>query len=373
MSVKAIVLYGPGRLELQEFPDPQLNEGMAVVRTSVAGICGTDRHIYDGHLRFDHPVILGHENVGIVEEVAGSFKTVENEPLSVGDRVLWNAGFETCGECFYCKWLPSNYGTTLCEKSRAYGFENCEEYPYLLGGWAEKVVILPGTAVYKVPDNLSDIHAVLVDPLASTSGIERAVFHCSWLGMGLGLGQTVVVQGSGTIGILAAVKAQLLGATRVIMIGGPKERLSMATEFGVDRTIDIEETKNPDDRVGIIRDLTEGVGADVVVDCAGVPLAVPEGLDMLRRGGIYVELGNFTDTGTVTINPFKHLCHKEVVLIGQWAYGSTQFRKDIALLLKHRDAFPFEKIVTHQFALHDYAEAIEAVSRQECVKVVFAP
>jgi threonine dehydrogenase-like Zn-dependent dehydrogenase len=373
MSVRAVVMVGPGELELREFPGPKLEQGTMLVRMIAAGICGTDRHIFDGHMPLDFPVIPGHETIGVVEEIAGEFKDVHGRPLAVGDRVVWDAVFWTCGECFYCKWLPSNYGPTFCERLRAYGFENCENPPHLLGGWAEQIVIVPGSWVYRVPDELSDEQAVLVDPLASASGVERAVSHCSYLNMGLGFGQTAVVLGSGTVGIFAAVKAQLLGATRIVMVGGPASRLELATEFGVDETLDINDVKDPSDRVRIIRELTDGVGADMVVECAGVPAAVTEGLEMLRHGGVFVETGHYTDSGSTEINPFRHLCYTDVTLIGQWGYSSAQYRKDLSLMVKHRDRFPFEKLVTHRFALSDYGQAIKAVKQEECLKAVLVP
>jgi len=373
MDIKAIVMPGPGCLELREFPKPELKEGMMLVRMLMAGICGTDRHIFEGRMPLDFPVIPGHENIGVIEEIAGEVKDAYGQPLAAGDRVVWDAAYWTCGECYYCKWLPSNYGPTFCEQTLAYGFMNCESPPHLLGGWAEKIVLQPGTWIYRIPDELTDEQAVLVDVLASASGVERAVFHASWLNMGLGLGQTAVIQGSGTVAISAAIKAQLFGATKIIMVGGPAHRLELARDFGVDETIDIAKVQESAERVAAVRELTDGVGADLVVECAGVPSAVPEGLEMLRHGGVFVEIGHFTDTGTTVINPHEHLCAKDVTLIGQWAYSSAQYRKDLALLVRHRDRFPFERLVTHRFALSEHDKAMEMVKQEGCLKAVFVP
>lgn len=373
MGIKAVVMKGPGQMELREFPRPKAEEGAMLVRMVAAGICGTDRHMLEGCLVVNFPIIPGHENVGIIEEIGGSRAKAdaEGKPVKVGDLIIWDSGFYTCGECYYCKWLPSNYGLAFCEKGRSYGFENCDLPPHLLGGWAEYIYLYPGTWCYKLPDNLTVEQAVLVDVLASVNGVERAVFHASWLNMGLGLGRTVVIQGAGAVGIMAAVKAQLLGATRVIMVGGPAHRLAMAKEFGVDETIDIARLRESVERVEAIKELTGGLGADLVVECAGVASAVPEGLEMLRRGGVYVEIGNFTNTGSTTLNPYEHICHKEVTIIGQWGYTSHQYRKDLALLSRHAVRFPFEKLVTHRFALWQYEEALEVVKREECIKAIF--
>jgi threonine dehydrogenase-like Zn-dependent dehydrogenase len=374
MSIKAVVLTGPGHLELREFPEPKLEPGTMLVRMAAAGICGTDRHAFDGHMpTLAVPVIPGHENLGVIEEIAGEFKDADGRPLAAGDRIVFAPRFSTCGECYYCKWLPSNYGIAFCVRPRSYGFVNCEIPPFLYGGWAEKIVLQPGTWCYRVPEQLTNEEAVLADVLASVCGVERAVFHCSWINMGLGLGQTAVIQGAGGVGLLAAVKAQLLGATRTIMVGGPAHRLRLAREFGVDDTIDIAEVPAAADRVAAVKELTGGIGADLVVECAGVPAAVPEGLDMLRKGGVYVEIGNFTNTGTTVINPWSQLCAKDVTLIGQYAYTAHQYRKDFALLVKHRERFPFHKMVTHRFALSEFDQAMKTVRQEDCLKAIFAP
>ncbi|HEY7589059.1 MAG TPA: zinc-binding dehydrogenase [Thermoplasmata archaeon] len=373
MGVKAVVLREPHRLELQEFPEPTVEDGMMRVKMLAAGICGTDRHVLEGKLHVDFPIIPGHENLGVVEELRGEPKDVEGRPLAIGDRITWDSTYWKCGECYYCKWLPSNYGTTFCERAKSYGFMSCSPPPHLLGGWAESIVLYPSTWVYSVPRELTNEEAVLVDVLASASGVERAVFHASWLNMGLGLGQTVVVQGAGPVAVCSAIKAQLLGATRVIMVGAPSNRLGLAREFGVDETVDITQIRDARERVKAVHELTGGIGADVVVECAGVPAAVPEGLEMLRHGGVFVETGHFTDTGTTVINPHKHLCYKDVTLLGQWAYSSAQYRKDLALLLRHRARFPFRKLVTHRFALPEYDKAMETVRQEQCLKAIFAP
>jgi len=373
MGVKALVMTGPYHLELHEFPNPELKDGEMLVRILAAGICGTDRHSFEGRKALAFPLIPGHENVGVIEEIAGETKDVDGRPLAVGDRLTWPARFSACGECYYCKWLPSNSGVRFCRNAKAYGFVSSDIPPHLYGGWAEKIVLQPGTWSYRIPDELTDKQAVLIEVLASACGVERAVFHASWLNMGLALGQTAVIQGSGTVGIFAAVKAQLLGATRIIMVGGPAHRLQLAREFGVDETIDINEIQESDERVAAVRDLTHGIGADLVAECAGVASAVPEGLDMLRQGGIFVEIGNYTDTGTTVINPNAHLCHKDVTLIGQYGYAPPQFQKDLALMVRYREHFPFEKIVTHCFSLSEYNEAMQTVKQEECMKAIFVP
>jgi D-arabinose 1-dehydrogenase-like Zn-dependent alcohol dehydrogenase len=101
MDIKAVVMPEPGHLELREFPKPELKEGLMLVRMLMAGICGTDRRIFEGRMPLDFPIIPGHENIGVIEEIAGEVKDVYGRPLAVGDRIVWDAAYWTCGECYY--------------------------------------------------------------------------------------------------------------------------------------------------------------------------------------------------------------------------------------------------------------------------------
>lgn len=374
-KVKAVTLVKKGQLEITEYPVCLENDEI-IVKIVHAGICGTDWHIV-GKERLDlnYPVILGHENVGTIAQLPHSkIKDAQNNPLKEGDLVVWAPRYEVCGDCWYCKWLPSTHGFSLCQKGKSHGFVTSKEPPHLLGGWAYYSILPKGTWIYKVPENVNAKVAVLVDPLASVTGVERAAsIHSNWLNEGLYLGSTVVVQGSGVIGYLAAVKAQVLGAGKVIMIGGPEHRLKEAKDhFGVNEIINIENHSHTQ-RLEKVKEITDGVGADVVVECAGVPEAFVEAMELVRRGGVVVELGNFTLTGSIEINPSKHICRNDITIIGQFGYVPQQFRKDLALLERWSKIYPFERLVTHQFPLEKFEEALECVGSQQSIKAVFSP
>ena len=183
----------------------------------------------------------------------------------------------------------------------------------------------------------------------------------------------VLVQGAGAMGIAAAITAYLAGAYQIILVGGPGHRLKVAQELGIfDHLINIEEVRNPDERVRLAKELTPGgVGPDLVVECAGVPEAVPEGLEMVRRGGTFVEIGSFVDTGETTINPFKHLCFKDIRLLGQYGGSNEYIGVSLKLLqMGLKRGIPLAKIVTHKFPLEDAQEAMEATDRLEGIKTV---
>lgn len=374
-KVKAAVLTEFGKLEIMEFPDPKVQEDSMVAKMVMAGICGTDKHVFDGKVKdLPLPIIPGHEILAVVEKIGSkahdTLEVYDGETLREGDRItLWPG--VPCGECWYCKWMPA-HPSVLCTNGWAYGFSNCEEPPHLLGGFAEKIYVKPGTRVWKIPDSLSDEVAVQQDIFAAVNGILRAITPYTAPREGFRPTDTVVVQGSGPMGFAAAVTAWLCGAYQIIMVGGPAHRLEIAREFGIfDHLINIEEVTSAADRVRMVKELTPGgAGPDLVVECAGVPAAVIEGLEMVRRGGTFVEIGSFVDTGETTINPFKHLCHSDVRLIGQ--YGGCNDYIGIALKFMEmavRRGLPLEKLVT-KFPLVEAQQAMESAERLEGLKIV---
>lgn len=240
----------------------------------------------------------------------------------------------------------------------------CEQPPYFVGGYAEYIYLLPGVWVYKLPDELPTDVAVLVDSLASARGVDRAFKLSQSV-------STAVIIGSGTVGIMAAVRAKRLGIHKVIMTGAPQMRLDLAMKFGVDYVVNIDEVTDPLERVRMVIELTDGLGADMVVECAGVPAAFREGLEMLRRGGTFVEVGHYTDGGDVSINPHRHICYKDLLLIAQYGVAPHQYREDLLTLAEHR--FPYETLITHRFKIEDVALALETASRFDCMKAVIIP
>jgi threonine dehydrogenase-like Zn-dependent dehydrogenase len=374
-KVKAAVLSEFGKLEIMEFPDPEVQEDSMVARMVMVGICGTDKHVFDGKAPdLTLPLILGHENLAIVEKIGRKAREaleVNGQILREGDRITWWPGI-LCGECWYCRWIPA-HPSVFCVNGWAYGFRSCKEPPHLYGGYAEKVYIEPGTKVWKIPDDMPDEVAVLQDIFAAVNGVLRALTPYTGPREGFRPTDTVAVQGAGAMGLAAAVTAWLCGAYQIILVGGPAHRLQLARELGIfDHIISIEEVRSAADRVSLVKELTPGgAGPDLVVECTGVPAAVPEGLEMVRRGGTFVEIGSFVDTGETTISPFKHLCYKDVRLIGQ--YGGNNDYIGIALKFLEmalRRGVPVGRLVTHRVPLLEAQRAMELAEHLEGLKIV---
>jgi threonine dehydrogenase-like Zn-dependent dehydrogenase len=351
-------------LQLREFPLPsRLESGAALVRTEMAGICGTDVHLWKGELPIALPIILGHETVGRVEELGeGLERDWTGQPLNVGDRVAWNSA-TSCGHCFYC---AEKRQPTRCPHRRAYGIGyRCDQPPHLLGGYAAFHYLRPGTTIFKLPDDLATESVIGAGCALITAihGVERT---------GISWQDTVVVQGAGPVGISALAVAKSAGAARVIVIGGPAHRLEMARRFGADHVIDLESARRPEERIAAVRELTRGYGADVVLECVGIPSALPEGMEMCRDGGKYLVLGHYCDAGTIAVNPHV-ITRKQLQVFGSWSSEPRHLKAAIDFLRDHPQEFPFNAMVTHRFSLDQANEALATTARWESAKSVLVP
>ena len=351
-------------LRLRELPLPsQIEPGAALVRTEMAGICGTDVHLWKGQLPIALPVILGHETVGRLERLGqGLDQDWAGQPLHLGDRVTWNST-TSCGHCFYC---AEKRQPTRCPQRRAYGIGyRSDQPPHFLGGYAEFHYLRPRTNIFKLPESLPTESVIGAGCALITAihGVERT---------GIAWRDTVVVQGAGPVGLSALAVARSAGAGQVIVIGGPKNRLEIAHRFGADHTIDIDEMREPAARLGAVRDLTRGFGADVVLECVGIPSAVPEGMEMCRDGGKYLILGHYCDAGPVLLNP-QVITRKQLQVIGSWSSEPRHLKAALEFLETRQSEFPFHTMVTHRFSLDQANQALATTARWESAKSVLIP
>ena len=351
-------------LALREFSlPPKLEPGAALVRTEMAGICGTDVHLWKGQLPISLPVILGHETVGRLEEIGeGLERDWTGQSLQAGDRVVWTSS-TSCGRCYYCaeKGQP-----TRCPQRRAYGIGyRCDQPPHLLGGYAEFHYLKPGTTIFKLPQDLPTEAVIGAGCALITAihGVERT---------GINWQDTVVVQGAGPVGIAALAVARSAGAGQVIVIGGPKHRLETAKRFGADHVIDLDELKRPEERIKAVRELTSRFGADAVLECVGAPSAVVEGMEMCRDGGKYLVLGHYCDAGTVPFNPHV-ITRKQLQVFGSWSSEPRHLKGAIEFLRRWRKEFPFETMVSHRFSLEKANEALATTANWQSAKSVIVP
>jgi threonine dehydrogenase-like Zn-dependent dehydrogenase len=378
--VLAPVILEPGKVEIQSFPMPEPGPGAVLIKRELCGICGTDKHTYQGYAvqysGTDHerslpfPIIPGHEIVGTIAAIGPGAEPLTDfygRPLAEGSRVVLGANL-TCGHCYYCRHGFEYY---YCANLEDYGNSlSCAQPPHLFGGFGEYVYALPGSYLFRVPDDLPSEIAVFTEVMAVTTGLDKAKQFSAVDSEGFRFGDTVVVQGVGPLGMCHVMKARMLGAGQVIAIDRSPFRLQLALELGADLALNVRET-TPAERLEAIRNLTDGRGADVVVECAGVPDVIPEGFEMLRPGGFCIESGNFSDMGTVSIKPHL-ICAKNLRIVGIGGEAITAYGPSLEAFRRYRQHYPLDRIVTHRYPVEETEAAIRFSMTDECMKVVIA-
>jgi threonine dehydrogenase-like Zn-dependent dehydrogenase len=362
MYCKAMVIAAPNSEPLlKEFQVPNVEKGALLVRMKACGVCGTDVHVLKGHIKgLKYPIIPGHENVGVIEKIGEDVETdILGDELSEGDAIVWPPGY-SCGWCYYCKVLKE---PTLCPHRRSYGISiPCDEPPYINGGFGDFIYLRPNTEIVKVPESIPYEEAALAGCAGST------IAHAMEIGR-VSEGDVVVVQGGGGLGLFCIAFALTRGAKKVISIPGRRKmRLKLAEKFGAE-VIDMNVMPNVDERVRVVKGLTpKGYGADVTFECTGNPNAILEGLQMLRRGGRYVIVGQSPQFGDIPFPP-SVITRNQLELLGCWAGTGRHVFKALELIKSRK--FPFKEMITHKFALEKAAEAlITAEKDNEAVKVL---
>ncbi len=363
MTVRAMVLLGDGSLpEQRTFDDPLLEDGAVLIETIASEVCGTDVHLMHGRLSgVPYPIIPGHVSVGRVLTLRGDVRDCDGTAIRPGDVVTFLDVHRTCGRCWYCLVAKAS---TRCPERRVYGITYSAEQG-LLGGWSERILLLPGVRIIRLPAGL--------DPdvfMAGGCGLPTAL-HAVQRGE-ITFGDSVVIQGAGPVGLCATVLAQLQGAAQVIVVGGPAGRLRMAKELGADLVIDIAK-HDERERAAIIRDATHGRGADVTIEATGVPAAVGEGMRLCRDAGTLVVVGQYTDHGTAEINPHLDINKPHLRVLGCWGSDFSHLYRSVATVARHAERFPWRSMITGRYRLEDAGKALASAERQESVKSLIVP
>jgi threonine dehydrogenase-like Zn-dependent dehydrogenase len=346
-QVLAAVRTAPRTTELREYPLPDVPDDAALLQVEVAGICGTDVKMYS-QPPFRDPVIMGHENVGVIAHSGRRFQ--ERHGLRDGDRVF----VEHYIGCFRCEWCHQGE-YRHCEATdwrtnpdaRRYGYTSAENPYHLWGGFSQYMYLPWNAVIHRVPDGVSAELAGLVTPLSN--GIEWALFAA-----GVGYGASVLIQGPGQQGLSQVVACKQAGASRIIVTGTERDsaRLVLARALGADHVIDI----GAGDALTQVMDVTGGKGVDFVLDCtAGAGTApVLLGIDALKRreGTILIqgELAAFPDF------PVKKVTEKAITI--KSARGHSFRACELALEQLASGRFPLERLSTHRFGLGDVDRAI---------------
>ncbi len=358
---------GPGKpFEIETVSLPEVGPGEILVKVSRANICGSDVHAWHGTfatrgLGGQLPTVLGHEMVGAIEALGDGVAADSNgKPLAPGTRVVFPYFF-CCHECRNC--LAGRRNACLNLKMAMLG--RADEPPYFVGGYGDYYLLPAGAVVYTVPDAVSDDVAAGANCALSQVmyGLERVDAQ---------LGDYVVVQGAGALGLYAVAVAKARGAARVIAIDGVPERLELATAFGADDVIDITDVTEVKDRAKIVRRLTDGQGADVVVEVVGHPSAIDEGLKLLGQFGRYVEIGNINIGKTFEFDPSRFVFANKT-MVGVSLYDPVVLSRALTFLEQHQDRLPLYRLAAACYSLDDINHAFAAAEGKRDVRASIVP
>lgn len=362
-TARAAVLIAPGRpAELREFPVPAAGPGEIVLETLASEVCGTDVHLREGRLSgVPYPIIPGHVSVGRVAETNGVTRDATGNPLGVGSVVSFFDVHATCHSCYQC--LVARQ-PNRCPSRRVYGITYSAEEG-LLGGWAENILLLPGVRTVVVSEELAvdDLIGGGCGLFTGFAAVDRAEVR---------LGDNVVVQGVGPVGLAAIAFARTSGAGAILAVGEPEARRNLAQRMGADETLALGDA-DAAERVGRVHAATGGRGADVVIEASGNPRAVPEGFAMLRDGGRYVVVGHYTDAGAVPVNPHLDINRKHADVRGQWGSEFHHWTRALDTLVRYRERIPFAEVIGRRYRLEEANQALDDVEALRVTKAIIAP
>ena len=351
MSVnRAALFFEPGKpFEIADFPIPEPKSDGVTLKITRSNICGSELHMWRGDGRLAKVVtpegrILGHEATGVVHALGDDVTTDWNgAPLAEGDRIAFQY-FRPCGRCRNCMRGMSE----ACRTSFAIRSGEHTEWPYTRGTFSDYLYLHAGQAMFKVPDNVTDTMIVSANcALAQViMGLER---------VNVEMGDRVVIQGCGGLGVYACAVAKERGAEKVIAIDGIPERLALAKQMGADEVINLNEITDSRARVSAVRDMTGGEGADVVAELVGSAAVIDEGLRMLNWGGRYLEIGVFFTGTSFDCDPGRLTAQNQrIEAVG--SYNALSLQLAVEFLSRNADRLPLDEVVD-DYPLEDINQA----------------
>lgn len=331
---------GKGNVSLIDVPEPKPGPGQVVIEVTAGGICGTDIHIYYDEFPMDPPVIMGHEVAGVVADVGDGVSTVQ-----VGDRVTSETYFSVCGQCQFCRDGFPN----LCPRRRSIGSKE--------NGAFTRYLLVPQQNVHQLPETVDQFSGALTEPLACcVHALELTRVEP---------GEIAVVSGPGTIGLLTTQVIKAAGA-RVVVLGtsADEARLEMARELGADLALNVQAVEAQP----LILELTDGLGADVVFECAGAPLSAQACLQLVRRRGRYAQVGLF---GQPVQWDLDQVCYKELQVSGSNASVPSAWRK--ALNLLGAGQVRIQPLISDVVPITEWHDAFRRFEERSGFKILLTP
>ena len=372
-NARANLLSKPnGNFEIGEYPIPTPAPGTVLAKIELCGVCGTDIHTWhappEAVFGLDYPISLGHEISATISALGDGVTTDSiGKPIKEGDRIGLIPAIH-CGKCYYCTIAKT---PEKCVGWITYGtWGNADKEPHFTGGYGDYIYLnVPGSSFWKTETTAE--RTAFLEPMAV---VVHSLIHA-----GIKPGDTVVVQGSGPIGLLTIAACKIAGASRVIATGRKnRKRLDLAKEMGADLTICQLDLATEKERKEFVFDNSLNlVGADIVINTAGVAAAFKESINFVRDSGTVVEVGNFVDSGTIEFNPCKDLLERGIKIIGSFDNEAEHFVRSLPLIADER--IPLEKLITHTVPLGEVQSSLaviesgEKLDGKEIVKIMMDP
>lgn len=368
---RACLLEKPkGRLMIEEYPIPAPGPGQMLMKIELCGVCGTDIHTWQSEdIGLTYPISLGHEIVGTVAALGPGVTTdYVGKPLKEGDRIGVIPAIH-CHHCYFCTIAKT---PEKCVDWKTYGtWPNADKEPHFSGGYGDYLFINDPNSVVLKMDTTPE-RGVFLEPMAV---VVHGLLHAN-----IKPGDTVAVQGVGPIGLLTVAAAKVCGASRVIAFGRKnRKRLELAKRMGADEVVCAADMPSQEERKQfVISHSLNGVGADVVFNTVGTPTGFQEALQFVRDSGTFVELGNFVDSGTCSLNPCKDLLERGIKVIGSFDNEAEHFVRALPLICDER--LPLTELISHRLPLTEVPGIFEAIAHGgglyqevEVVKAVVDP
>ena len=330
-----------------------------LVGVSLATICGSDLHTVSGRRGADTPCVLGHEIIGRVAAPT-HLCSATGETLREGDRVTWSLT-TSCGTCDYCvnRNLPQK-----CETMFKYGHAPSEGASALSGGFSTHILLRPGTAIYRIPDAVTDREVVPINCALATvvNGLGT---------IGMQPGETGVIHGSGMLGIYAACYLRENGYAHIAVVDINEERLEIAKRFGATHTFNPNKT-SVSDIDAALKELTDGRGADLAVEVSGATIGIPNLVTWLAVGGRCVTLGYVYPNADISIDAHQ-LVTKCITLRGVHNYHHTALGTSLRFIAENRGRYRFGELIGKTYPLSDINTAFADAMDQEALRIAIDP
>ena len=358
MPLVAVIPKPNTPVEVREIAEPELERDSALLEVELSEVCGTDVHLQHGRLAgVPYPLVPGHVSVGRLQKIRGDLFDVNGKRFNEGERVTFLDVHRTCNACWYCLVAKA---TTRCPQRKVYGITYGLD-DGLCGGWATHIYMKPGTRCIRLDAEPETFMAGGCALPTSLHAVERADIK---------IGDTVLVLGSGPVGINTIVMSLMRGALRVLCIGAPESRLNGAIKAGATATLNIE-SSDEDERLNWVLEQTEGRGADVTIEATGAPVAVTQAMRFTRDAGTVVIVGQYTDHGLTSFNPHLDLNKKHLDVRGCWGSDFSHFYRSAQVVREKSVLWSGMKLKS--YGLYEANTALTDVAEGRVLKALINP